>query len=769
MKVTYNWLKDFVEIKISPKALAEKLTMAGLEVASLEEKGQDFVFEIEVTSNRPDWLSVMGIARELAAITNTKLRAYSLERRAYSKKVDAKHYPLNAKNSYPLLIRIEDKKDCPLYTAKIIKDVKVRPSPAWLKNRLELLGCRSVNNVVDITNYILFEQGEPLHAFDLDKLVLKFSSSQVLSLRIIIRRAKKGEEITTIDGIKRVLNEEILVIASEVSELKNLRTKELTNRPVAVAGVMCSKDTEVTETTKNILLEAAAFNPIIVRRGRRSLGIQSESSYRFERGVNLEIVDNVSWRAAQFIQELAGGSCVLAKRSELTKTKRKRKSITLELSAVNKTLGINIPAPKIKKILNSLEFKTNPVRNTKSSRKKLKISNGAKIKTKNHFAVEIPAHRSDVTQDVDLIEEIARIYGYEKVPQTLPTLKPQVCVGETRDLPCSSFKEDIIVEEGRGLVSLIKSILVGLGLNEVITYSLMGKDLLRDCGMEQGSIEILNPLSKEQEILRPRLIPGLAACTAYNLNQKYDYINIFEVAKVFSPSIALVQEELRLGIALCGIKSLLFEQGLIKDSVGFLHLKGILEVLFERLGVREYNFNIEDNAFRIAVYVAGQNLGLMAKLEKSVLDKLDIKNKDVFVLELSLDRLLLFINLNKKFSHLPIYPGIFRDISLILKDEILVGDILEAIRKEGRPLLREARVADYYKGKQIPPGFKGLTLSCLYRSDERTLTEAEIKPVHSRICNLLTERFRAQVRSCPPTPSTKQNDGKASQDCAKSL
>ncbi len=676
MKFTYNWLKDFVEIKMPPEALAGKLTMAGLEVTSLEEKDGDFVFEIEVTSNRPDWLSVAGIAREVAAITHKKLRVTGYGLRV-TKSGDS-----------PFKIKIENKRDCSLYTAKIIRGVKVGPSPDWLRKRLELIGCRSINNIVDITNYILFTYGAPLHTFDLDKL--KAGS-------IVVRRAKSSEKITTIDGQERILTPDILVIADE-------------ERPVAVAGVMGSLDTEVTGATKNILLEAAAFNPIIVRRGRRNLGIQSDSSYRFERGVNLEIVGNASWRAAQLIQELAGGRCVLAKSSGLAKTKKKK--ITLDSSAANKILGINIPAIKIKQILNSLGFKI-------------------KLKTKNQFIVEIPSHRPDATSQVDLIEEIARIYGYENIPQTQPSVKPQVSVGETRNL-----------------ISLIKNILVGLGLNEVITYSLMDKDLLRDFGMYQGSevIEVLNPLSNEQEILRPRLIPGLAACVAYNLNQKQDYVNIFEVAKVFSQAKAAPGEEVKLGIALCGMKSSLLRQGLIKDPVGPLHLKGILETLFARLGVRDYNFNAKEDPSIITVYAGGEKIGLIDELEKPVLDKLDIKNKDVFVLELSLDRLLFYVNLNKKFSHLPIYPGISRDISLILKDEILAGDVLEAIKEEGKPLLKEAAVRDYYKGKQIPSGFRGLTICCLYRADERTLTEAEINPVHSFICKLLTDRFGCQIR-----------------------
>ncbi len=709
MKVTYNWLKDFVEIRISAQALAQKLTMAGLEITSLEKKDEDFVFELEVTSNRPDWLSVEGIAREVAAITGKKLK-FGSRFSVLGFRFSGEHLTPNSEHRN-LKIHIQDKKDCPLYTAKIIKDVKVAPSPDWLRKRLELIGCRTVNNIVDITNYILFTYGEPLHAFDLDKISCQLSVVSCQT-KIITRRAKNKEEITTIDGIKRILDENILIIATETGG----QSTSQPGRPIAVAGVMGSLDTEITQATKNILLEAAVFNPAIVRRGRRALGIQSESSYRFERGVNLEIVDNVSSQAAALIQQLAGGSCVLAK--SLGAAKEKRKSVILDSSVLNKTLGINIPLPKIKKILNSLEFKTT-------------------ITTKNNFTVRVPAHRSDITLEVDLIEEIARIYGYENVPQTLPLVEPKVSGGESRDL-----------------VVLIKNILVGLGLHEVITYSLTGKDLLRDFRMYQGPevIEILNPLSKEQEILRTRLIPSLTACVAHNLNQKQDYINIFEVAKVYSQPKNLPREELRLGIALCGIRYSLLQQGLIKDPAGPLHLKGILEVLFARLGVRDYDFKAEGGASIISVYVAGETIGVIVQLEKPILDRLDINNQDVFVLEISLDRLLYYINLNKKFSQLPVYPGISRDISLLVKEEILAGGMLKAIKGEGMPLLKEAKVVDYYKGKQIPAGFKGLTISCLYRSDERTLTEAEINPAHSAICALLANRFGVQIRSCPPAP-----------------
>jgi len=670
MKFTYNWLKDFVEIKIAPQALAQKLTMAGLEVTSLEEHNGDFVFEIEVTSNRPDWLSVMGIAREVAAITREKLKNVSRIRYHVSRK-NVRRATCDVR---PFSIKIEDKKDCPLYTAKIIRDIKVGSSPDWLKKRLELLGCRSVNNIVDITNYILFEYGEPLHAFDLDKLN---------NDTIIVRRAKNNEKIVTLDGQERMLNCEILVIADK-------------EKAVALAGVMGGKDTEVTQATKNILLEAAIFNPIIIRRARQGLGLQSESSYRFERGIDPEIAEKASWQAVKLIQELAAGKCILAKSSGITKTNKK--SINLSISGVQKILDVQITPAKIKQTLASLDFKV-------------------KTKTKDKFTVEIPAHRADVNLEIDLIEEIARIFGYEFIPNTLPAARPQVSIGDTR-----------------GLVSLIKNTLVGLGLNEVITYSLINQDLLKGFGIGQEAIEILNPLSQEQGVLRPALLPSLVACIAYNLNQKQEYINIFEIASAFlNPP----KEELRLGIGLCGVRSLLLEQGLIKDEVGLLHLKGIIEALFERLGIKNYAFNKAVEPQTISILVNQEKIGLIQRLQRGV---------EVFMAELNLEKIFSYAQLKKEFAPLPKYPGITRDISFILKEGLSLKETLDTLQEKGRPYLCQIRIVDYYKGKQIPPGYRGLTVSCLYLSEERTLTEAEINPAHNLICRLLTEQFGAKIR-----------------------
>jgi len=676
MKVTYNWLKDFVEINITPEELSGKLTMAGLEVTSLEPVGDDWVFEIEVTSNRPDWLSVIGIAREVSAITGKKLVCRKFKPIAYEHKQPKR-----------LTIDVQDKKDCPLYTAKIIQGARVASSPDWLKARLELVGCRSVNSIVDITNYVLFEYGEPLHAFDLKRLVGE---------HIIVRRAKNGEKIVTIDGQSKVLDSGILVIADK-------------DRAVAVAGIMGGLDTEVSSSTRDILLEAAVFDPLIIRRARQKLGMQSESAYRFERGINPQIVEEASQRARELIEEIGAGKCVMAKATGVVKTKKV--SISLELKRVEKILGKRISLGRIRGILNYLGFKL-------------------AAKKKNILSVNIPIHRQDVSLEEDLIEEVARIQGYNDIPTTLPAIKPQITIDKTK-----SF------------ISLIKNILVGLGLNEVVTYSLISRELSDKLNLgKEGEIEILNPLSKEQKILRSELAPGLLNCVSLNLNHKQDYINIFEVAKVFTKNNNYPKETFNSAIALCGIKPRLFEQGMVKDEAGILHLKGIVETILVKTGIKHYCFKQEDSLGSIGIYINKERIGLLLDVGRVSLGKFEIKNRKVVVAELSLERLFVEANIQKRFVPLPLYPGITRDISLLVNEKTAIEEIILAMQETGKPWLREVRVTDYYKGKQIPPGFKGLTISCFYRSDERTLTETEIRPIHAALGAVLGERFGAKIR-----------------------
>ncbi|MCX5696616.1 MAG: phenylalanine--tRNA ligase subunit beta [Candidatus Omnitrophica bacterium] len=702
MKVTYNWLKDFVEITLSPQELADKLTMAGLEVTGLDNHGGDPVFEIEITSNRPDWLSVAGIAREIAAITKSKLRAYSVERIAYRKKLSAIRYPLSAKT---IKISIEDRKDCPLYTANLIQGTKVKQAPDWMRQRLESVGCRSINNIVDITNYILFSLGEPLHAFDLDKIVRR-SPVAGRQLDIIIRRAKKGEELVTIDGEKRTLSEDILVIAADEITGRQADRRQGTGKPIAIAGIIGGKDTEVDENTRNVLLEAAIFNPLLTRRARQALGVQTESSYRFERGVDPGMVQVASESASELILEHASAECFAFFSSGTAAIKKRQ--ILLDAESAQKNLGITIGPTQIKSILTRLGFTV-------------------QVKEKRKMQVVVPSFRIDVAQEVDLIEELARIRGYENIPPTLP----KTC------LKAADHKKD--------LLAFTKDILVGLGLQEVITYSLVDRESLRGLCADRAP-EVLNPLSKDQEVLRTTLAPGLLTCVSRNLNQQELYVAIFETAKRFVLTDKNVPgEELMLGIALCGARPRFVADGLIKDKMSILHLKGITEVLFERLGISDHLLQIGP-AGAVTVKIKGEDIGAIFEAKKDILERWDIKNKEVFILEISLEKVFASARTEKKFKPLPLYPAITRDISLVIKEDLLAGDILTAVRLNAPSLLAEVKIADFYKGRQIPPGYKGLTVSCAYRSAERTLTEEEIAPLHASICGILQDRFGAKIR-----------------------
>jgi phenylalanyl-tRNA synthetase beta chain len=492
------------------------------------------------------------------------------------------------------------------------------------------------------------------------------------------------------------LGPEILVIAD-------------TQKPIALAGIMGGKETEVTAKTRNILLESAVFNPVLIRRAKQKLGLQSESAYRFERGVDWEAASNASLAAQDLILKLASGKPAGFK--SLGVTKVTYPVINLDVVYLNKVLGTAITVLKAKQILKSLGLQV-------------------QTKTRSILNVKVPSFRQDLKLPVDLVEEVARIYGYAKVPQTLPAVKPGQAVLDKRDL-----------------LGSIKNILCGLGLSEAITYSLIDRALLKKSGInaDTGIIEILNPLSREQEILRPELFPSLIRILAYNLDQQQEQVSIFEIANIFSGQANAVAEKPLLGIALCGAQGFFTKQGLIKDEISLLHLKGILEVLFSRLGIKNFDFTRQQDN-KINIMINQKQAGFMLDLNPQEQAAFDIKNRQVVLAQVDLDKLFGGINLGKKFSDVPKYPPITRDISFVINEGISVQELLVAIEAKGLPLLKQAKIADYYQGKQIPAGSKGLTISCLYRLDSRTLTEAEIVPVHNSICSLLEERFGVQLR-----------------------
>jgi len=672
MKFTYHWLKDFVKIKISPQELAEKLTLAGLEIVSLEKKDDDWVFEAEITSNRSDWLSLKGIAREVAAVTKQRFKEQKLK--------------FSQKSTEKLKIKIENPADCPFYSAQILRDVKIAPSPEWLCSRLIKAGLRLVNNVVDITNYVLWETGQPLHAFDLDKLVLGNERG------IFVRRAKKGEILQAIDGRVYNLDEDILVIADS-------------QRPVAIAGVIGAKDAEVSYQTKNIVLEAAKFNPLLIRRMRQKLGINTESSYRFERDVDIYQVLPAAGHSRMLIQKIAQGK-LRGSFAQPRKIAPRKRSVFLKTQDVEKVLGKKLSTSDIKKILQDLGFKLRPA--------------------PLGLCVSIPSFRKDINQAIDLIEEVCRIYGFWRIPTTLPRILPQ-----------EKFFSDF------DLHLLIKELLVAQGFYEVVTLSLINADWLKQLALQQTGIPLANPLSKELELLRPTLIPSLLNCLSYNLNRKAELVPIFEIAKQFSwPH----KEEPFLGILVCGKKTWCAREGKQEETMTIFHLKGTLEVLLERLGIEDALFAPEqNNSFQIKV--KDKTIGYLALAQEKMLDVFDIKTRNpVSFAQINLRQLKEFVNLSRHFQALPIYPAVLRDLSIILKNEISVSLVISALSRQAGPYLKEVHLSDVYCGSHIAQGYRGLTFSLTYQSQERTLSDEEVNLLHQQLAQVLVKEFGAQLR-----------------------
>jgi len=665
MKIPLSWLKEYIDIKLSPRELAHKLTMAGVEVSHIQKSGKDTIFELDLTTNRGDCASIIGVAREVSALINRPLRLPKISKKDKRQKGIIK-------------VEIKDRKGGPRYTGRVIKNVRVKPSPLWLKERLKSMGIKSINNVVDITNYVLFETGQPLHAFDLDKIVDPLARLPVGPLKVIVRRAKEGEKTTTIDGRRKILDKSILVIADG-------------KRAIALAGIMGGEATQVTNKTKNILLESAYFNPIIVRKGAKKLNLFTESSYRFERDVDPEGVLTASRRARDLILKLAGGEeTAFVDRNLLP---RKPKRIALRKERVNALLGTRLSWKQIIGILKKLGFK---------ARGKL---------------VEVPSYRREITREIDLIEEIARIHGYHKIPSLLPGGR-------------ITFHSQEPLET---LVPRIKEILVTAGLKEVINYGFISLEEGKRMGFSPREIiKLTNPLTEKQNVMRPSLIPGLLNNLIHNLNQGNSIVKAFELGRVFSPK----REQTALGALLSG-------EGDIYD------LKGILEALCEELAITSPRISSTSSPFLLTgrggeVLIANKKVGLLGEMDPKVLSYFGIE-KRAFIFELDLEEFLL-MRREKRFRKLPKYPAIVRDIALSLPEEITSEEIVQTIYSLGGELVEGVEFFDLYRGTQIPSGHKGLAYSISYRAKNRTLKDEEIKKLHQGISLGLEKRLEARIR-----------------------
>jgi len=585
-----------------------------------------------------------------------------------------------------------DKKLCPRYTARVIRNVSIGESPAWLKTRVEAMGLRTVNNIVDITNFCLFETGEPMHAFDLDK---------IKGGKIIIRKAKKGERIVTIDGVERLLDDKDLVIADEA-------------RPIAIAGVMGGLNTEVMAYTKNILLEAAYFDPVSIRRTSRRLGISTESSYRFERRVDPENIIPSSERASALILKETGGS--IGRLYDIGRSAPKEKMVDLRPSHLNKISGIDMPAAKVKSILTALGLK-------------IRSSSGDKIR------LAMPHFRHDLDKEIDLIEEVARINGYDKIPRTIPPIITQ---------PALEAAERIADNR-------IRSALTALGLDEIITYSLLSRNMLNRFSASHSDdiVKIANPLSNEQEIMRPTLIAGMLSAIRWNLNRKAEDLRLFELGNVYlKSSHSGYSEKKALAIGMTGKARSNWLDG--TRPTGFFDLKGVVEALFSGLGIRPFSFKaVSADGFAPAacagIEIGGVSAGILGEINRKALGDFDLKNK-VYMLEMDAGEIIKNIVLKTAFVKLPKYPSVHRDISIIVGKDVSNRDVVASIREIGGAVLKEAELVDRYAGKQIPDGKVGLTYRLEYQDPGKTLEDKAVSDVHSNIINTLETRFGARLR-----------------------
>ncbi len=676
MKLSVKWLKDYINFDLSIEELAHRLTMAGLEVEKISSVGGDTVFELEITPNRVDCLNVIGLAREVSAILDKNCNIPMI-----------KELPVSTGKCD---IEIKDRAGCKRYIATLIKGINISVAPTYITDRLTSLGNRAINNVVDITNFVLFETGQPLHAFDYDKLI---------GAKIIVRRARKGEKIITLDGEERELDEEILVIADA-------------ERPVAIAGIMGGKDTEVGPDTQNILLESAYFDPILIRRASRKLGLSTDSSYRFERGIDYFGVKQSTARAVNLILKHAGGRVAAITELLLGRRAYSGKKIKISQQIINDRLGVKIGLPKIKKIFKRQGFFVS------------ELSSDA-------IYVVPPSFRSDIKETVDLVEEVARIVGYDNLAIDLPLIKG----------------ENIAPFKARTPREILKQSLFANGVSEVITYAMINREQLKKSILEDSKVVyIKNPLTTEQEIMRPSMLPSLLSITKLNINRGERNLRFFEIGKVYLPE----GEKETLAILISGLRSNDWRDS-VKPELNFYDLKGIIEAAVSRLYIDTLEFKRADipcmeHGIAAEMFLSGQKIGYIGKINRNVVENWSIRAKNIFYTELNVEALYQKWQPHRKFVPPITFPSIIRDVSIAVKANICFKDIKEIAFSLGKGMLASVRFNEEYLGEKIPKGYRGISFSLIYQSSERTLTEEEVDLVHENIRKTLEKQLGAIIR-----------------------
>ena len=690
MRVSVDWLKDYVKVKPPVEKVAERLTMAGLEVKKIEPSsaGKDSILELEITSNRPDWLSHIGVAREIAAVDNLSLKIPPVA-------------PVANRPMPPgWRIHLKNAQDCPYYSGVLLEGVEWNETPDFIRERLHAVGIRAVNLIVDITNYVLLETGQPLHAFDADLMQGK---------EIQVRSARAGEKMTAINGTLLQLSDKDLVIADR-------------ERAVALAGVMGGMETEVTGKTRNIFLESAFFLPASIRRTSRRYGLMSDSSYRFERRVDPEGVDFGRERAVHLIQQYAkprftGGVLKAGHRPVSAKRRIHFRACDLE-----KILGVKIKAHEIVSILTRLGL-------------------GIARVSAEAWNITSPSFRPDITGAVDLMEEVARLYGYDKIPETLPAQAP------------------ITVNENplRNLEEKTRHFFAGAGLQETVTFSLIsGKGLT--AVESDKAVTIVNPQNKELVFLRPTLLPSLLEVIVRNSRLGARSVSLFEIASLYMRQRAQTQlaeplgrsghslEERTVGFALFGALNLSSWLD-TERKVTFFDLKGLVETYLEKMGVQGATFLRSDSPIfeksrAESIQIQSVGIGLIGQVHHSLLRGADL-DSEVYFGELSIEKLSSHARKLRKIAAYSHYPSVDRDLSVVVPESIRAAEIKRLVEELGVGLVRRVELFDLFRGGRIPKGCKNLGFRVIYQSDKKTLVSEDIQQLHSEIAEAVAKQFQA--------------------------
>lgn len=633
----------------------------------------DALIEFEITSNRPDCRSIIGIAREAAVTLGKELKYPEIKVQACDEEM-----------SFEIDIQTDL---CKRYCGRVVKDVKVGPSPYWMQRKLIEAGMRPISNIVDITNYVMLELGQPLHAFDLDDI--KYN-------KMTVKMAEEGEKFTTLDGVERTLTSDMLVIGNQ-------------DKTLDLAGIMGGENSEIKDTTTSIFIEGASFAKENIRATSKKLGLRTEASSRFEKGIDINLAEEAVNRACQLIEELGCGT-VLNGMLDYYPQKEEVQKVTVNPVRINKLLGVNVPMDQFINILESLEFKCNLV-------------------SSEVLELEVPTFRLDITEDADILEEIARIYGYDNIPSA--SLEGNATAG--------------VKTEKQKFIDNVKSNSIACGLNEILTYSFVSprgvdKINLPADDEKRNFVKIMNPLGEETSVMRTTLIPNMLDVISTNISHKVEEVSAFECGNTFIPQEGLPIETKKYCVGMYG------------KEVDFFVLKGVIESVLNNVGLKGYEIepettNLTFHPGRCAKIVYNNiYIGTFGELHPDVIENYNLGQR-VYVAEINIDTVFENLNLTKSYNPLPKYPSTSRDIALIVKDEVFVKQIEDIIKANGEDLVESYKLFDVYKGAQIEEGHKSIAYSITYRSKDKTLTDEDVAKVHEKILSELSEKLNANLRS----------------------